>query len=112
MVYIRRPMGVEELTKAGFTVKQHWHGRWFRAEDAAGEYCFLRSNVGAWHCFYKFRGTGSGGDPKSAMTGGLGEVIDTSQQLAGYCWSVKNAPAELVHEFAGLQAAIASCTEE
>lgn len=96
--------GQRTLEACGFSDVEHFGaGRWFIAKDTNGELvCFLRQSANAWHAFYEYRATGSGSDPRGALTGGLGDVIDDSRSLMSYKWLVRNAPFALSRRFDGL----------
>lgn len=99
----RKTKGEIQLEECGFTEIVHVQGgRWFTARDGKEDVCFLRQGSGAWHAFYKYRATGSGGTPRRALTGGMGDVIDDDFAMIGYCHAVRNAPDSLVMEYDGL----------
>lgn len=104
----RKTAGEAELEEHGFLeVRLVRNGRtqWYTAKDGNEEICFLRMGRGTWHAFYAYRATGSGGDPRRALNGGLGDVIDDHWAMKGYCAAVLRAPDALVRKFDGLYAA-------
>lgn len=103
----KKTKGEIALTEHGFTeVVNVRGGTWFKAKAPNGEaVALLRQGAGAWHAFFAYRATASGGDPKRALTGGLGDVIGDAFAMMSYCHAVRNAPDSLVMEFDGLYGA-------
>ena len=112
-------IGGRELERAGFTVIKEvelkWEapGKWFEAITPQGEeVAMLRQSAHRWHAFFKVPATASGGDPISALKGGLGDVIDTDAQLRSYCRMVLRAPLRLARYYDGLNSAGQQCYHE
>lgn len=121
--------GARELVRDGFTVVKEISlvgkgpGLWYEVLEPPGtpkewsprggmakdQVLMLRQKNDVWHTFYKFVGTGSGGTPRQALTGGLGDVIDFDSQIEAYCNLVLAAPARLAQEYDGLYSAQGSC---
>jgi hypothetical protein len=103
---LNRFIAVREATAAGFTVKgiAISDRRWIRAIAPDGSECVLfRVGARKWHYFnWKHEATGSGRDPKAAISGGLGEVIDTNSQMRSYERQLINAPTCYRTDCAGL----------
>jgi hypothetical protein len=99
--------GERELRQAGFGVSANYGGRWFETVAPNGERgVFLRQSAYRWHWFLSEHvATGSGSNPTAAMSGGLGDVIDTDSQLRTYSRLVLEAPAALVRVCASLYTA-------
>lgn len=95
-------------------------GRWLVAYEMAGRQdqtpgepiLFLKQAPRIWHAFYRERATGSGGTPRSALTGGLGDVLEGDRELKEYCRLVMSAPRSLVSQFGGLYAAQEQCSSQ
>lgn len=100
-----------QLLLAGFTnVQAHpTPGRarpvWFEAKHDGDDVVVLRQAANRWHVFFKFNGTASGSTPEAALSGGLGDVIDTDPQMRKYLDMVLSAPDHLVREYDGLHSA-------
>lgn len=130
-----RTSGARKLASQGFTdihevVLQHaGPGLWYEANEPAAKYVpgprewsprkkstdrvlFLRQGMSTWHAFYAFAGTGSGSSPLQALTGGLGDAIDTDAQMKRYCDYILSAPRRLAQEYEGLSAAQGQCYYE
>ena len=118
--------GGREIEAAGLVVlselprRSGRRGFWYTAAvDEDVIVLFLRENAVRWHAFYKYEGTGSGHDPVSSLSGGLGDVISTDADLKIYCRLVLEGPGDtssqrrgLVEEFRGLAAAQSQCYTE
>lgn len=130
-----RTVGAQELIRDGFTVLKEVSlvgkgpGQWYEVLEPPSlapkewnprakhkrpkdQLLMLRQKNGAWHAFYQFAGTGSGSTPRAALTGGLGDVMDTDSQIRGYCDLVLAAPRRLAQAYEGLYAAQGSCFAE
>lgn len=114
-----RTRGARQLEKAGFrgvreiSLKYKGPGLWYEAYEPLGTHvCILRQGPAQWHVFYHYEATSSGGDPKSALHGGLGDAIGTDAELKRYCELVMRAPDRLVRKYNGLYAAMRQCYEE
>jgi hypothetical protein len=95
---IKRLVAVREATAAGFTVLgvATRDRRWIRAltpEPNPSQCVLFRVGARKWHYFdWHNEATGSGRDPRRAICGGLGEVIDTNSQLRSYKSQILTAP--------------------
>lgn len=88
---------------------REWSPRWKKNKDRV---LLLRQGPHMWHVFYSFEGTGSGGDPTRALSGGLGDAVSTDEEMEKYCELVNAAPPRLVREYHGLSAAQGHCYQE
>jgi len=103
---IKRYAASREAAAAGFQV----HGvspedpRWVRVTAPDGTRAILfRVGARKWHSFYyDVEATGSGHGPLEAMSGGLGDVIDTDSQLRSYSRQVIDAPSYYLKRCDGL----------
>jgi len=98
----RKSTGALELEADGFTDIRRIKNDWYVAKIKNEEICFLRQGPRAWHAFFSYRATGSGGSPLEALTGGLGDVIGDSFDMKNYRYRVRNAPEALSLSFDGL----------
>lgn len=127
-----RTVGARELAKAGYTeiyevvIKYKGPGLWYEAaapsKPGSGprdwsprrgeQVLILRQGRGAWHVFYRYKATSSGGDPLRALRGGLGDAIGSDDDLERYCELVLSAPRRLADEYDGLYEAQGQCYHE
>jgi hypothetical protein len=90
------------------------YGKWFECDvpratlqiaESNERVLMLRQSRNIWHAFYSYTATASGGDPARALTGGLGDAIDTDEELKSYSRLVSEAPVGWADRFQGLSAA-------
>jgi hypothetical protein len=126
-----RTAGARQLESHGFTeiheiaLVGKGRGLWYEAKEPPpswktphdwtprgepGEHVLLlRQAPNIWHAFYKTPTTGSGGDPRRALTGGLGDAIGTDAEMERYCDLVLAAPRRLAEDYSGLYEAQGQC---
>lgn len=129
-----RSPGARQLVQAGFTEiyevvltgkgpglwyeatepPPHWKEAqdWTPRAEPGDRVLLLRQAPNIWHAFYRAAATASGHDPKSALTGGLGDAIDSDAQMERYCELVLAAPRRLAEDYAGLYEAQGQCFHE
>lgn len=107
----KRLTGELELKDARFTdITDVSLGRWFTARPGPTEplVCILRTGSQEWHVFYQSESTGSGRCPRSALIGGLGNIIETDTDLAILNAALRLAPSILVDYYPSLRRAVES----
>lgn len=102
-------------------------GRWYEASTDKEEHVLLmRQGPNQWHAFGKAMWTGSGRTPAKALSGGLGDVVDSDASMKSYCRMVLGGPvneeggdarlgcgvAFYRNEYHGLHAAQSQCYSE
>lgn len=91
-----------------------WKGPhdWTPRAEPRDRVLLLRQAPNIWHAFYRAPATGSGHDPRRALTGGLGDAIGDDAQMERYCALVLAAPLRLAEDYSGLYEAQGQCFHE
>lgn len=112
---LMRFIAAREAKAAGFTVKGIAPNdrRWIHVTAPMGdEGVLFRVGSGKWHWFsWQHEWTGSGGNPIDAMSGGLGDVIETDSQLRAYRMQMHRAPGCYLTKCNGLYRASVQARE-